>query len=117
VSQKSPYSGAAISPRRGAPADEAIIPVGVLLATCAAMILVLAAMLFLSPAVALADDGHSDDDSVFGLVYIGIFFVAAVVALVIILQLQRRARNPSTGLPRRVKRRRARGPLKNGRIS
>jgi hypothetical protein len=69
------------------------------------------------PATALADDGHPDDDSVFGVVYIGMFLVADVVVLVIILQLQRRARNPSTGLSRPVKRRRARGPLKNGRIS
>jgi peptidoglycan/LPS O-acetylase OafA/YrhL len=95
--------------------DKAIIAV-VSSATRVATILLLAAMLSISAAVALADDGHSDDDSVFGVVYIGMLLVADVVVLVIILQLQRPARNPHTGLPRPVKRRRVRGPLKNGRI-
>jgi peptidoglycan/LPS O-acetylase OafA/YrhL len=96
--------------------DKAIIRLGVSFATRGAAILLLAAMLSLSPSLALADDGHSDNDSMFGVVYIGMFFVVAVVALLIILQLQRRARNPHTGLLRPVKRRRVRGPIKNGRV-
>ena len=67
-----------------------------------------------SPSSALAGIAHAEDEiTLFGVLYLSGFVLAGVVAAVIILWLQRRARNPSTGLPRPIKRRRAKGPLKN----
>ena len=90
-----------------------IVRCGVLCAGATAIVL-LAAMLSVSTAIALADDGHSDGDSIFGIVYVSLFFAAAAIGLIIIVLTQRTARNRHTGLPRPIKRRRARGPLKTG---
>ena len=79
-----------------------------------AAIVLLAATLSVLAAIALADDGHSDSDSIFGIVYVGLLFAAAAIGLIIIVWIQRRTRNRHTGLPRPIKRRRARGPLKTG---
>ena len=66
------------------------------------------------PSSAFAGIAHAEDETtLFGVLYLSGFVLVGVVAAVIILWLQRRARNPSTGLPRPVKRRRAKGPLKN----
>jgi hypothetical protein len=72
---------------------------------------------FLLPSVTLAETGDSEHYSIFGIVYLGLFFAAAVVVLVFIFLSQRRERNPHTGLSRPIKRRRARGPLKSGRAA
>ena len=80
----------------------------------AAAIVLLAAMFSVLAATVAADDGHSDGDSVFGIVYISLFFAAVAIGLIIIVWSQRGARNRHTGLPRPIKRRRARGPLKTG---
>jgi protein-S-isoprenylcysteine O-methyltransferase Ste14 len=94
--------------------DTSIVRPEVVRATAAAIVLV-AVILFVSPTV--AHDGHWDEDSTFGVLYISLFFIAAAVALVIIFRIQRGARNRHTGLPRPIKRRRVRGPLKNGRLN
>lgn len=94
--------------------DTSIMRSEVVRATAVAVILV-AAILSVSPTV--AHDGYSEEDSTFGLVYIGLFFIAAVVAVVVIYRIQLAARNRHTGLPRPIKRRRVRGPLKNGRLN
>jgi len=83
-------------------------------ATAAAIVLV-AAVLFVSATV--AHDGHSEEDSMFGVVYISLLSIGAAVALVIIYRIHLRGRNRHTGLPRPIKRRRVRGPLKNGRLN
>lgn len=66
--------------------------------------------------VVVADTGHSEHESLFGVFYVGFFFAAVAVGLVIIFRIQRRSRNPHTGLPRPVKPRRARGPISKGRL-
>ena len=68
------------------------------------------------PAVGGALGDHSGDDVLFGVVYISMFFLAAAAVWVVIYRIQRGARNRHTGLPRPIKRRRARGPLKNARL-
>jgi hypothetical protein len=66
----------------------------------------------LTPTGMFADTGHAEDEpTLFGILYLGGFVLAAVVALVIILWLQRGDRNPATGLPRPIRRRRARGTM------
>jgi hypothetical protein len=42
--------------------------------------------------------------------------LAVAVLAVIIFRIVRSVRNPHTGLPRPIRRRRARGPLKSGRL-
>ena len=63
------------------------------------------------PASILADTGHPEEGSLFGMFYVGGLLAATTLAVIIIAWLRRRDRNPSTGLPRPVRRRRARGPL------
>ena len=77
----------------------------------------LLAILFVSPAVGLAPDDHSDDDSLFGVVYISMCLLATAALCVVIYWIQRGARNRHTKLPRPIKRRRVRGPLKTGHLN
>ena len=77
----------------------------------------LVAVLSISPALAQAIDGDSDGDLLFGVLYISLFVLVATAGSIIIYQMRRRARNQHTGLPRPIKRRRARGPLKSGRLN
>ena len=67
----------------------------------------------ISPAIAQAMDSDSEGDLLFGRVYISLYVLAATAASLIIHRMRRRARNRHTGLPRPIKRRRARGPLKD----
>ena len=64
------------------------------------------------PLLAWADTGHGEDEiTLFSILYLGGFVLATVIAAIVIIWLQRRERNPSTGLPRPIRRRRAKGPL------
>ena len=64
-----------------------------------------------TPVSILADTGHPEEGSLFGLLYVGGWLAAITLAVGIIAWLRRRDRNPSTGLPRPIRPRRARGPL------
>ena len=64
------------------------------------------------PLLAWADTGHGEDEiTLFNILYLGGFVLATVIAAIVIIWLQRRERNPSTGLPRPIRRRRVKGPL------
>jgi len=67
----------------------------------------------ISRAIAQAMDGDSDGDVLFGAVYVSVCVLAVTAGSIIIHRMRRRARNRHTGLPRPIKRRRVRGPLKN----
>ena len=59
-----------------------------------------------------AATAHARDEvTLFETVYVGGFVCAGVVAFALIMWLRRKNRNPWTGLPRPVKRRRVRGRL------
>ncbi len=61
---------------------------------------------------AFAHEAEAQADKVFGIVYVSAFVVADVIGIGILIWMLRRHRNPFTGLPRPIKRRRARGTLR-----
>lgn len=73
----------------------------------------LLALLSISPALAQASDSETNGDLPFVVVYVGLSVLAATAGSIVIYRMRRRTRNRHTGLPRPIKRRRARGPLKN----
>jgi hypothetical protein len=60
-----------------------------------------------------ASFGHDDDEASAGeWIYLAIIVVADVILMVIVARAWRRRANPHTGLPGRIRRAQARGPLK-----
>jgi hypothetical protein len=82
-----------------------------------AAVVTLLAILFGLPTVGHATHGQSSaDESLFYRVYTGLILLVVAVGFVIIYWIRRGVHNRHTGLPRTIKRRRARGPLKSGRL-
>jgi len=82
-----------------------------------AAVVTLLAILFGLPTVGHAIHGQSSaDESLFYRVYTGLILLVVAVGLVIIYWIRRGVHNLHTGLPRTIKRRRVRGPLKSGRL-
>lgn len=63
------------------------------------------------PSAVIADVGHEHPEPLFAVTYVSAILLGLLVAGFVIVRLQRRARNPHTGLRRPLKARRARGPL------
>jgi membrane protein DedA with SNARE-associated domain len=66
--------------------------------------------------IAFGQTDHDDDASLGEWIFLIVLTAIVVIGLAILRVVYRRATNPHTGLPSRVKRRHARGPLRRGRL-
>lgn len=76
----------------------------------------IALMIWLPHSIAFGQTGHDDDASVGEWVVLAVLTAIGITFLVFLAVVWHRNTNPHTRLPARVKRRRARGPLRGGRL-
>ena len=75
-----------------------------------AFVIAMALILVLQPTASCGED--EDRASAGEWIYLAIVAVADVILMIVIVAARRRRANPHTGLPGRIRRARARGPLK-----
>ena len=76
----------------------------------------IALAIWLPPSIAFGQTDHDDDASVGEWIVLAVLTAIGVSFLVFVAVVFHQNTNPHTGLPARVKRRRARGPLRGGRL-
>lgn len=76
----------------------------------------IALVIWLPHSIAFGQTDHDDDASVGEWIVLAVSTAIAISFLVFLAVVWHRHTNPHTGLPARVKRRRARGPLRGGRL-
>jgi hypothetical protein len=67
--------------------------------------------------IAFGQTDHDDDASLGEWIVLLVLTAIGAIGLVLLAVVWRRNTNPHTGLPSRVKRRRARGPMRGGRLN
>ena len=79
-------------------------------------LIMIALVIWLPHSIAFGQTDHDDDASVGEWIVLAVSTAIAISFLVFLAVVWPRHTNPHTGLPARVKRRRARGPLRGGRL-
>jgi hypothetical protein len=79
-------------------------------------LIMIALVIWLPHSIAFGQTDHDDDASVGEWFVLAAFTAIGISFLVLLAIVWHRNTNPHTGLPARVKRRRARGPLRGGRL-
>jgi NADH:ubiquinone oxidoreductase subunit K len=72
--------------------------------------------IWISHSIAFGQTDHDDDASLGERILLTVLTAIVVIGLAVLRVVYRRHTNPHTGLPSRVKRRRARGPMRGGRL-
>ena len=79
-------------------------------------LVMIALVIWLPHSIAFGQADHDDDASVGEWIVLAVFTAIGIGFLVLLAVVWNRNTNPHTRLPSRVKRRRARGPLRGGRL-
>jgi membrane protein DedA with SNARE-associated domain len=72
--------------------------------------------IWISYSIAFGHTDHDDDASLGEWIFLIVLTAIVVIGLAVLRVVYRRDTNPHTGLPSRAKRRRARGPMRGGRL-